>query len=195
MCLDEHDASCFLQCIQRKSLAYMLIYFLCNKLPWLHVQGATDDATWELIHAIKTKTELALKPGLHAVFDALFRYARALDFADAPDYAGLRALFARLAERSGTLFDGWCNQDASTGAGAHKGRAGAGGGGGHPRACAAFALCACFWQAPLLPAPPLQDVSPEPVMRATAANATRVRNGLSLCSADRWPNTDRPSHQ
>jgi casein kinase I family protein HRR25 len=114
----------------------MLIYFLRGKLPWSHVQGPTDDATWELIRAVKTETEPVLTLGLPAEFDALFRYARALEFADAPDYAGLRALFAGLAERSGIVFDGRFDWGASKGA--HKSHAG-GGGGGHRRACAACA--------------------------------------------------------
>jgi casein kinase I family protein HRR25 len=84
----------------------MLIYFMRGQLPWSHVQGASDDETWALIGAAKREVEPLLTVGLPPEFDALFRYARALEFGDAPDYAGLRALFRGLAERKRIQLDG-----------------------------------------------------------------------------------------
>jgi casein kinase I family protein HRR25 len=84
----------------------MLIYFMRGQLPWSHINGASDDETWALIRAAKLEFQSVLTVGLPTEFDALFRYARALEFADAPDYAGLRGLFAGLARRKRIELDG-----------------------------------------------------------------------------------------
>jgi casein kinase I family protein HRR25 len=89
-----------------ESLAYMLIYFMRGKLPWSHINGSTDDETWELIRAAKRDVEAVLTVGLPAEFDALFRYARGLEFGDQPDYDGLRTLFRDLAARKRIEYDG-----------------------------------------------------------------------------------------
>jgi casein kinase I homolog HRR25 len=89
-----------------ESLAYMLIYFMRGKLPWSHINGDTDDETWTLIRAAKLDVQSVLTVGLPAEFDALYRYARGLDFDDTPDYDGLRALFRDLAKRKRIELDG-----------------------------------------------------------------------------------------
>jgi casein kinase I family protein HRR25 len=98
-----------IECSRRddlESLAYMLIYFMRGKLPWSHITGSTDDETWELIKAAKREVEPVLTVGLPSEFDALYRYARGLEFGDQPDYEGLRGLFKDLASRKRIEYDG-----------------------------------------------------------------------------------------
>ncbi|KAG5652562.1 hypothetical protein H0H81_004571 [Sphagnurus paluster] len=119
-----------------ESLAYMLIYFLRGTLPWRKLRAPPPpsptpsplphphpsqpspsnphphhaynpiSATWDLIRDAKLDAEPHLTAGLPPEFDVLFRYARALQFDDLPDYAGLRRLFRGLAERVGVEYDG-----------------------------------------------------------------------------------------
>ncbi|KAI9058886.1 kinase-like protein [Trametes sanguinea] len=94
-----------------ESLAYMLIYFLRGTLPWRKIKGSSVSETWDLIRDKKLETEPVLTVGLPPEFDIFYRYVRALEFEDLPDYEGLRALFRGLAERQGIVYDGqfdWC---------------------------------------------------------------------------------------
>ncbi len=94
-----------------EALAYMLIYFLRGTLPWRKVKGSTVSETWDLIRDKKLETEAVLTVGLPAEFDIFYKYVRALEFDDLPDYEGLRALFRGLADRQGIEYDGvfdWC---------------------------------------------------------------------------------------
>ncbi|KAI0363706.1 kinase-like protein [Pilatotrama ljubarskyi] len=94
-----------------ESLAYMLIYFLRGTLPWRKIKGSSVSETWDLIRDKKIETESVLTVGLPAEFDVFYKYVRALEFEDLPDYEGLRALFRGLAERQGIVYDGafdWC---------------------------------------------------------------------------------------
>jgi casein kinase I family protein HRR25 len=89
-----------------ESLSYMLIYFLRGTLPWKKIKASTTSQTWDLIRDKKIETEPFLTAGLPSEFDVLFKYARALEFDDLPDYSGLRAMFRALAERNGIEYDG-----------------------------------------------------------------------------------------
>lgn len=94
-----------------EALAYMLIYFLRGTLPWRKIKGATVSDTWDAIRDKKLETEAVLTVGLPPEFDVFYKYVRALEFDDLPDYEGLRALFRGLAERQGIEYDGvfdWC---------------------------------------------------------------------------------------
>ncbi|OJT07304.1 Casein kinase I, partial [Trametes pubescens] len=94
-----------------EGLAYMLIYFLRGTLPWRKIKGASVSDTWDLIRDKKLETESVLTVGLAPEFDIFYKYVRALEFEDLPDYEGLRALFRGLAERQGIVYDGafdWC---------------------------------------------------------------------------------------
>ena len=67
--------------------------------------------TWDAIRDKKLETESVLTVGLPPEFDVFYKYVRALEFEDLPDYEGLRALFRGLAERSNIVYDGvfdWC---------------------------------------------------------------------------------------
>ncbi|KAL9709029.1 hypothetical protein Ac2012v2_007845 [Leucoagaricus gongylophorus] len=61
--------------------------------------------TWDLIRDSKLKNEPMLTVGLSPEFDILYKYARALEFDDLPDYEGLRRLFRGLGERVGIEYD------------------------------------------------------------------------------------------
>ncbi|KAI0695664.1 kinase-like protein [Cerioporus squamosus] len=103
-----------IECSRRddlEALAYMLIYFLRGTLPWRKVKGSTVSETWDLIRDKKLETEAVLTVGLPPEFDIFYKYVRALEFDDLPDYEGLRTLFRGLAERQGIEYDGvfdWC---------------------------------------------------------------------------------------
>ncbi|KAH7909017.1 kinase-like domain-containing protein [Hygrophoropsis aurantiaca] len=104
--LNTHEG---IECSRRddlESLAYMLIYFLRGTLPWRKTKGSTIAETWALIHAAKIASLPTLTAGLPAEFAVFFEYARGLEFADLPDYEGLRDLFRGLAERVGVKYDG-----------------------------------------------------------------------------------------
>ena len=94
-----------------ESLAYMLIYFLRGTLPWRKIKGSTVSETWDAIRDKKLETESVLTVGLPPEFDVFYKYVRALEFEDLPDYEGLRALLRGLADRSNHVYDGvfdWC---------------------------------------------------------------------------------------
>ncbi|KAI0665481.1 kinase-like protein [Trametes maxima] len=103
-----------IECSRRddlEGLAYMLIYFLRGTLPWRKIKGSSVSETWDLIRDKKLETEAVLTVGLPAEFDVFYKYVRALEFEDLPDYEGLRALFRGLAERHNIAYDGafdWC---------------------------------------------------------------------------------------
>ena len=103
-----------IECSRRddlEALAYMLIYFLRGTLPWRKIKGSTVSETWDMIRDKKIETEAVLTVGLPPEFDIFYKYVRALEFDDLPDYEGLRALFRGLAERQGIEYDGvfdWC---------------------------------------------------------------------------------------
>ena len=98
-----------IECSRRddlEGLAYMLIYFLRGTLPWRKIKGSTVSETWDLIRDKKIETEAVLTVGLPPEFDIYYKYVRALEFDDLPDYEGLRELFRGLAERQGIEYDG-----------------------------------------------------------------------------------------
>ncbi|KAH9848211.1 kinase-like protein [Lenzites betulinus] len=104
-----------------ESLAYMLIYFLRGTLPWRKIKGSSVSDTWDLIRDKKLETESVLTVGLPPEFDVFYKYVRALEYEDLPDYAGLRALFQGLADRQNIVYDGafdWCVPRPSEEAGA-----------------------------------------------------------------------------
>ncbi|KAH9939704.1 kinase-like protein [Epithele typhae] len=103
-----------IECSRRddlEGLAYMLIYFLRGTLPWRKIKGSSVSDTWDLIRDKKLETESVLTIGLPDEFDIFYKYVRALEFEDLPDYEGLRTLFRGLAEKHGFEYDGvfdWC---------------------------------------------------------------------------------------
>ena len=98
-----------------ESLAYTLIYFLRGTLPWRKLKSNTDCAqnprqAWDRILAAKQQAEAScpspLTAGFPPEFDLFYRYTRALEFEDLPDYEGCRNLFRGLAKREGIEYDG-----------------------------------------------------------------------------------------
>ncbi|PCH34731.1 kinase-like protein [Wolfiporia cocos MD-104 SS10] len=88
-----------------ESLAYMLIYFLRGSLPWQKIESHDPEETWALIRDKKISCAPLLTVGLPVEFDILYKYARGLEFADLPDYEGLRDLFRGLAKRYKIKYD------------------------------------------------------------------------------------------
>ncbi|KAH8991880.1 kinase-like domain-containing protein [Lactarius hatsudake] len=96
-----------------ESLSYMLVYFLRGTLPWRKLKAATVAGTWDLIRDAKLSVGPALHAGLPREFSMLHEYARALEFGDAPDYMGLRAMLRELGTRVGAKYPA---QDEDAGA-------------------------------------------------------------------------------
>src|SRR6266702_6493417 len=87
-----------------ESLSYMLVYFLRGTLPWRKLKAATVAGTWDLIRDAKLSVGSALHARLPRPFALLHEYARALEFGDAPDYMGLRAMLRELGARVGAKY-------------------------------------------------------------------------------------------
>ena len=89
-----------------ESLAYVLIYFLRGTLPWRKLKGKTVRATWDLIRDKKIETASFLTVGLPEEFEIFYQYVRGLEFADEPDYEGVRQMFRGLAQKKNIKYDG-----------------------------------------------------------------------------------------
>lgn len=75
-------------------------------LPWRRIKGSTVRETWDLIHQKKAATAPYLFLGLPEEFEIFYTYVRGLEFADEPDYEGLRKMFRGLMKRKGLVDDG-----------------------------------------------------------------------------------------
>jgi serine/threonine protein kinase len=85
-----------------ESLTYVLIYLLCNSLPWDACEPLT---TAEIIHSKLDIGQSSLCDNLPREFFTFLDYARTLPFADRPDYVYIQRLFNGLLCRSGVVDD------------------------------------------------------------------------------------------
>ena len=107
-----------------EALGYLWLYFLKGKLPW---QGLGAEAEGEdKYHQIaekKRELSLGLCRDVPREFCEYFRRVRALEFDEAPDYAGLRRVLAARRQRKGYAMDYQFDWKV-----AHSGDGGGGGG-------------------------------------------------------------------
>jgi len=90
-----------------ESLGYVMLYFLRGKLPWQGIPAKTRREKYQKIAQTKMATLLEeLNAGFPEEFASFLKYCRTLRFASDPDYADIRAMFRRAAERIGVEYDG-----------------------------------------------------------------------------------------
>lgn len=113
-----------------ESLGYVMLYFLRGKLPWQGIPAKTRrekyqkiaqtkmatllevSAAWPACHLAVTVAHVLgvllqeLNAGFPEEFASFLKYCRTLRFASDPDYADIRAMFRRAAERIGVEYDG-----------------------------------------------------------------------------------------
>lgn len=91
-----------------ESVAYVMIYLFCGRLPWQGVQCEGKEEKHRMIGQIKRETNMwdACKgfsmPGEILVF---MEYCRGLEYDEAPDYGYLRGLLMNLYKHHGFLAD------------------------------------------------------------------------------------------
>jgi casein kinase 1 len=90
-----------------EAMGYVWVYLLAGALPWMGIAAPTPADRNRLICECKCATTFeALCDGLPGEFVEYFKCIRALEFADDPPYAMLRAMFRELAIRLGFVCDG-----------------------------------------------------------------------------------------
>ena len=89
-----------------ESLAYVLMYFLRDALPWQGLKAATKKQKYDRIMEKKmtTPTDL-LYCGFPNEFGIFLNYTHTLRFDDKPDYSYLRKLFCDPFVREGLQYD------------------------------------------------------------------------------------------
>ena len=88
-----------------KSLAYVLMYFLCGSLPWQGLKAAKKKQKYNrIMEKMTTLSDLPCR-GFPHKFAIFLNYAHALRFNDKPDYPYLRKLFCDLFVREGDQYD------------------------------------------------------------------------------------------
>ena len=79
------------------SLGFVLVYFMCGRLPWQGIPAEDSKEKCRKIAEVKRATTVEeLCSGLPVEFLKYFYYVYQLDFFDAPDYHFIRALFGRV---------------------------------------------------------------------------------------------------
>eukprot|EP00927_Polykrikos_kofoidii_P025573 TRINITY_DN22948_c0_g1_i1.p1 TRINITY_DN22948_c0_g1~~TRINITY_DN22948_c0_g1_i1.p1 ORF type:complete len:327 (+),score=60.74 TRINITY_DN22948_c0_g1_i1:53-1033(+) len=97
-----------------EAVGYMLLHFLRGDLPWFGLKAASKKTKHELIRRKKLETtDEELCKGFPEEFLEYFRYCRALEFADRPDYEFLRSLMRTCAQRKGLPNDGKFDWDTA----------------------------------------------------------------------------------
>ena len=89
-----------------ESLGYMMIYLMKGHLPWQGMVNSNPKKKYERIKKLKLEIKLTdLCDGLPKECIKFIQYARDMKFEDKPNYAYLRKLLKRMAERKGTKMD------------------------------------------------------------------------------------------
>ena len=89
-----------------ESLGYMLVYFICGRLPWQGIKSSRREKKDELILERKRTVSTAeLCRELPSEFATFMNYARDLPDGDSPDYRWLRKIFSRLFRRNKYEYD------------------------------------------------------------------------------------------
>eukprot|EP01017_Pseudomicrothorax_dubius_P004108 TRINITY_DN1074_c0_g2_i1.p1 TRINITY_DN1074_c0_g2~~TRINITY_DN1074_c0_g2_i1.p1 ORF type:complete len:356 (+),score=68.94 TRINITY_DN1074_c0_g2_i1:51-1118(+) len=89
-----------------ESLAYILLYFLRGSLPWQNMRAANKKEKYQKILEMKVSTSVeTLCKGQPPELAEFLNYAKSLRFEEKPDYARLKGLIRRCAERLTIRFD------------------------------------------------------------------------------------------
>jgi casein kinase 1 len=95
-----------------EALAYLLLYFLCGRLPWQDTERTKSvvkgkkQTSFEDIAAWKERVNAAdICPGAPKELIALVQYSQALGFYEKPDYERLRAMLSNLFDARGFVRD------------------------------------------------------------------------------------------
>lgn len=89
-----------------ESMGYMLLYFLCGRLPWQGLKARTKQEKYDKIGQKKMSTPIEeLCRGQPREFYEYLRYTRQLKFTEEPNYKYLRGLFSGLFKKNGYTED------------------------------------------------------------------------------------------
>ncbi|RWS00374.1 casein kinase I-like isoform gamma-2 isoform X1 [Dinothrombium tinctorium] len=89
-----------------EAIGYTLLYFLRGSLPWQNLKIESSESRYKAISEIKKETSVdSLCNGFPRQFADYMRYARHLDFYEAPDYDYLRKLFYKALESYNIVID------------------------------------------------------------------------------------------
>lgn len=89
-----------------EALAYVWVYLLKGKLPWMGINAKTRDEKYQKIADVKENTPIhELCSGLPKEFVEYLKYVRNLEFTETPDYSYLRGLIRQAFQREGYVCD------------------------------------------------------------------------------------------
>ncbi len=89
-----------------ESIAYVLLYFLKGKLPWMGIQTKNKKEKYEKIKQTKASTAIEdLCRGQPKAFVEYLTYVRNLKFEDLPNYKYLRGLFKKVMQEHNFEYD------------------------------------------------------------------------------------------